>query len=286
MRDGWTEVRLRRPALKRNEGGLTSYFVTNIPEATTKEEIRRSFNSFGDIADIFMGLRRGKNGLNYAFVKFRAVEDSKRLEEELKGIRCKGRQLSVNLEKFGRKEATKAYNPSTRQQVREPKVIQQSANVRQGRSFAQVVNPGLTTRQHSGGGRSSPVILHIEQEANIWINRVSLVGEAKSLDHLSHLPSFQASSFLKNNKGWKELFNWVKPAEHAGGSFDRVAWIRLVGMPINLWNQSKFSAIARRYGKVIAPFDDVPNRVDIVGNRGPLQYTHLVQGLGTQQPSH
>ena len=80
---GWSEVRRRKPATKADNGVVASFFVSNVPEKVTKGELRHPFATFGVISDIYFGNRKGKNGKNFAFVRFQGVKDVKQLEKEL-----------------------------------------------------------------------------------------------------------------------------------------------------------------------------------------------------------
>lgn len=36
-----------------------------------------------------------------------------------------------------------------------------------------------------------------------------------------------------------------------------------MGIPLHLWGESNFAKITKGYGTTIAPFDELPNRVDL-----------------------
>lgn len=51
------------------------------------------------------------------------------------------------------------------------------------------------------------------------------------------------------------------------GIFDRIAWIKIVGVPVKLWNEENFSRIASEFGKVAAPVEILPSIQDLtMGN--------------------
>ncbi|CAH1432198.1 unnamed protein product [Lactuca virosa] len=111
-----------------------------------------------------------------------------------------------------------------------------------------------------------------------------------SLDHLGHLPkllliindilmeikymgglkvllqfndSITAKEFRDNKQRWQEHLKWVDWGDKIEREFDRVAWIRIMGLPLHLWGESNFAKITEGYGATIAPFDELPNRVDL-----------------------
>lgn len=57
---------------------------------------------------------------------------------------------------------------------------------------------------------------------------------------------------------------WVKPGDlESTMKYERVAWIRITGLPLQYWGETNFSIIVAQYGIIIAPYDDLPNRVDM-----------------------
>ncbi|CAH1420761.1 unnamed protein product [Lactuca virosa] len=117
-----------------------------------------------------------------------------------------------------------------------------------------------------------------------------LTREVKTLDHLGHLPalisihsevgakvkyaggmkaiiefdsSTLAKNFLNNENNWRGIFNYLKYGEDDEYNFERVACIRIVGLPIRLWCEENFSAIVHKFGKIIVPFDHIEDRLDL-----------------------
>ncbi|CAI9291986.1 unnamed protein product [Lactuca saligna] len=86
---------------------ITTMFISNFPDGTRKEIIKRIFSKYGDISDVYMATKKGLNRRNFAFVRFRGVEDVARLEAFLQGLKCTGSMLEVNMAKFERNEAIK-----------------------------------------------------------------------------------------------------------------------------------------------------------------------------------
>lgn len=89
---GWKEVRRRKTAEKRGSE-TTTFFVTNVPRDATKREIYEAFIRFGRLTDVFMGLRKGKNGRYYAFIRFTDVKNVKHMENQLDGTVVRGTRL-------------------------------------------------------------------------------------------------------------------------------------------------------------------------------------------------
>lgn len=297
--EGWKEVRRRKTAEKRGSE-ITIFFVTNVPRDATKREIYEAFIRFGRLTDVFMGLRKGKNGRYYAFIRFTDVKNVKHMENQLDGTVVRGTRLEVNLALHKRKEippiTKKKFNSNYSVRHNDHFTTKQPAQgmwgrPRDNRTFAEVL--GKKTQPHATQPPPPPPIPpHIDLSRNIqkWLWKTSLIGEATLLDHLGHMPkllsfrndilmeikyvgglkvmlqfndSVSAKEFKDNRERWQEHLKWVEWVEKIDPEFDRVAWIRIVGLPIHLWGDRNFSKITEGYGVTIAPFDELHNRVDL-----------------------
>ncbi|CAH1429139.1 unnamed protein product [Lactuca virosa] len=73
-----------------------------------------------------------------------------------------------------------------------------------------------------------------------------------------------AKGFMENRRRWEEYLKWEEDGElESTLKYERVAWIRITGLPLQYWGETNFSAIAAPYGVIIASYDDLPNRVDM-----------------------
>nr|KAJ0195626.1 hypothetical protein LSAT_V11C700343790 [Lactuca sativa] len=234
----WTEVRKKKAPARPKHIQETTYFVTNVPEQAKKGEIREAFGRFGRVTDVYMGDKKGKNGKYFVFVRFGEVKNVMELEEKINGMTYRGNKLEVNLARHKRKD---------------------------------LPNPNTTNTYH-------------------WLHKTSLIGEALTLDHLGHLPkllrdngetdleikyvgglrvlflfdsSVDAKDFLNNKNKWKETLKWVNWSDKTDMQVERVAWIRIIGLPLYLWGERNFASIIEGFGKTIAPYEDLSNRVDL-----------------------
>lgn len=57
----WTEVRRKTPKLSNEHAYVTSYYVSNLPDHINKLKIRKSFEVFGKVVDIFTLVGRKTN---------------------------------------------------------------------------------------------------------------------------------------------------------------------------------------------------------------------------------
>ncbi|KAL4578180.1 hypothetical protein LXL04_014299 [Taraxacum kok-saghyz] len=100
---GWSTVRRRskQPQNGNTNGGtVTSFYVSNLPEGITKQKIKYVFTQFGRVVDIYIGGKRDRVGLIFAFVKFSNVEDPKAMEQAMLKVRCEHSILKVNIARY------------------------------------------------------------------------------------------------------------------------------------------------------------------------------------------
>ncbi|KAL4582826.1 hypothetical protein LXL04_007387 [Taraxacum kok-saghyz] len=270
--EGWTKVRRGRYQSKQAREAVTTYFVSNASKETTKGEMKKVFAKFGKLIDVYMGTKVGRNGQHYAFIRFVVVEDAGELERRMNGTNIRGRKLEVNIAKHERKAPPPPLLNTTRNP--KPVLFPNSNQSRQGNS---------SLRDHR-------TFAEMEEETWHWLWKTSLIGKAKSLEHLGHMPkllksgkkiqmsikyigglnvliefgcSMEAKEFLANGDRWKEYLRWLQWGEHTNHWHGRIAWIRIVGLPMNLWGERNFDAITKAFGRTIAPFDKFKTRVDL-----------------------
>ncbi|KAJ0879411.1 putative RNA recognition motif domain, nucleotide-binding alpha-beta plait domain superfamily [Helianthus annuus] len=77
------------------------------------------------------------------------------------------------------------------------------------------------------------------------------------------------NSFVCNNGIWKD---WFSSLDHWNGQslpFERIAWLRIVGVPIHLAEDEVYDSIARRFGKIVhasqRSVEDVDLSVNCIG---------------------
>ncbi|KAL4588391.1 hypothetical protein LXL04_001275 [Taraxacum kok-saghyz] len=295
---GWTVVR-RNNRQANEQDDETTYFVTNVPREATKGEIRKVFERFGRVSDVWMGTNIGKNGKHYAFLRFTGVKDTKEMEKQIDGTKIRGKILEVNIAIHGMRDPPRQpTRQETRKRITEPQMMDGNKpstfwknSSRDHRSYADLMRTTPTDNHPPPGPPlPTPIILQREPETHSWLRKTALVGEATSLNHLGHLPklifnkgeagieikyigglmvlilfdwSVNAKKFMEDESRWREHLKWLKWGEKANTHFERVAWIRIVGLPLHLWGHRNFEAISKGYGITIAPYDDIPNRVDL-----------------------
>nr|KAJ0196777.1 hypothetical protein LSAT_V11C700381330 [Lactuca sativa] len=286
MDKGWTEVRRRNPKRDGYEE-ITTFYVSGFHDGTNKMELQRSFERFGKITDIYICQKKNRSQQNFAFVRYMGVKDGKILEAAMQGVRLRGALLMSNIAKYHKeKRSTSRPPPYFQGKSHGPPNARNSS--RDYRTFAQVVSDknGLNM------SNPSPISLKSDTTMGKWIRKVMVIGEAHSIDHIVNLPapslmndgtkymgglrvailfdsSKGAQEFVTDKCRWQEWFKWMTLGDQSDLCFERLAWLRITGVPLKYWDEDNFSRIASRFGKVICPFDNIHNRNDFsVGKVG------------------
>ncbi|CAH1439809.1 unnamed protein product [Lactuca virosa] len=274
---GWTHAQRRKTPANNN---VINFYVTNIPTGVTKAEFKEIFSPFGKLIDIYFGEKKGKKGKNFGFIKFVDVPNVRGLEQQLNGTRCRNNMLEINVEKHKIKVAQP--NPIP---VRKPlptfynNASYPARNTRDERSFDEVV-------KHKAGpitplqAPTPPIQLIEEESRKRWMGKKVLTGETKSLLHLCHMLALLSNhydkwvevkytgglgillrfdgpesvcEFLMNEAVWKEMFRCRSIGEPTNTRFERIAWIKIAGLPIRNWSEPNLEKITAKYGKKYCP---------------------------------
>ncbi|KAL4562130.1 hypothetical protein LXL04_034324 [Taraxacum kok-saghyz] len=265
------------------------------PDGTKKEELSKTFGNFGRVADIYLGGRKDYQKKNSAFVRFAGVEDAKALEEKLQGIKCKEVVLAVNIAKHQRRQVP----PSSRTLPPRPgsSHAKTSAPIKLGSTHQFTPNymGGRVTRSYAHtltGVRveattpcAPPIKLNLCTHMSEFLKKRILIGEAHSLDHIGTMHATQimnsetkylgglriaiefdsstkATQFMEDRSRWLDWFKRITRADQINLEFERMAWLKILGVPLDLWDKNNFFIIASKYGRVINPFDNIDSRRD------------------------
>ncbi|KAL4567770.1 hypothetical protein LXL04_023363 [Taraxacum kok-saghyz] len=137
--------------------------------------------------------------------------------------------------------------------------------------------------------KKPPIVLRRQFATHNWLRKTPLIAETLSIDHLGHLPkllkptsgsieikyigglrvllefgdSITAKEFKDNPAVWKEYIKHVEWGVEMNLEFERIAWIRIVELPLQLWGEKNFEEITRGFGRTIAPFNEIHHRIDL-----------------------
>ncbi|KAI3790440.1 hypothetical protein L2E82_03481 [Cichorium intybus] len=172
----------------------TSFYVGNIPDGVTVNEIWKKFEDFGKVVDVYIAHKRDGHGGRFGFVKFGGVKDVLVLEQTFGKIFLGHNSLNINLAKFHRKPinptSQKNFNTTTNHQTSHhppppPHPSISAWGLRGSKSFASVVSghqPGINTK-------SNPVKICISPDLDKLLFDNFLLGEVTDYETLKALPN-------------------------------------------------------------------------------------------------
>ncbi|CAI9299751.1 unnamed protein product [Lactuca saligna] len=271
---GWTEVRRRNKTPQDTRTVVTTYYVSNLPDNVSKLKIMNSFQKFGKLVDIYIGGKRDRSGSIFAFVIFEVVRDVKRLEYEMGRIRCGHYILRVNVEKY-QKQDTLENKDNTK--IAAPQMIMKTDTWRptnQSLSFVDVVRG--TTVKHSanevkhinirptGFSKCSHDYVMVNEAINIQIIGelpmiLSLEGNHETAIHyiggmnviLKFVNSKATKVFHENQHNWNRWFKWIKIRFNDDLIYERLTWVRILGLPIRFRSFGNYMKAANAFGKAL-----------------------------------
>ncbi|KAL4555407.1 hypothetical protein LXL04_038025 [Taraxacum kok-saghyz] len=286
-KEDWTTFRQRRRTTEtrfpEQKPGITSFYVSNLHGGTTRDDLWKTCAKLGKLEDIFIAGRKNNSGRFFAFVKFSGVECERTMEELLSNTLCKGVKLMANVSIHPRRTNP---SPAIRKNPPPPPPTQRmghSASFGRGsRSFADVAK-----------GSSVKVIpeIHLSVNENIrtWVDNATLLGEVKNLDTLCNFPAIMdlngfnvdelkyiggmkvvlkfnskrtADVFLANKAIWLKWFGWLGDTRKTQAPMERIAWVRIVGMPLIAMDEANFSKVASNFGTVLVTESPFWNNMD------------------------
>ncbi|KAM0062145.1 putative RNA recognition motif domain, nucleotide-binding alpha-beta plait domain superfamily [Helianthus debilis subsp. tardiflorus] len=242
-----------------NPGNITKFFLSNLPDGCTPWELSCFLKKFREIAGTYVAKKRDKDSNRFGFASFRNVPDRDKLVADLKGLKMGNFKLKINIARFAAENSgfSGGAGSKTKEAVG-PKV--EVAESRQGTSGfpkKELVVPDRTVAFSELFGKAV-VRRTVDLETLVDFDR--LLGIAKTkfekiqyLGGLSILVSFVdevvAKGFLEASQVWglSKLALW----EGQSLSLERLAWLKLSGVPLHLSEQGVLRSIGEQFGKVL-----------------------------------
>ncbi|KAF5818872.1 putative RNA recognition motif domain, nucleotide-binding alpha-beta plait domain superfamily [Helianthus annuus] len=266
----------------------TSFFISNLPDSCNHESLWKAFGHFPELEDVYVPVKRGRDGNKFGFIKLFKITDTDFWIEKLKEVKIDGAILDVSLAKFGRdgskvtvgnkEERASVFtrlgndypNPSS-YKAEIPNNVH--GNIpKGGRSFRDVVSNGNgRTQLNRKVIELPPITTEVKAKREV----VSLVGVAKDIEILNDLNNLlheglelsylgglkvlitfksakEADDFLRKEvDSWEKWFARLFVWEGLPPMFDRVAWIKVIGVPATLWDRHVFNKIGERCGRLL-----------------------------------
>ncbi|KAJ0626441.1 putative RNA recognition motif domain, nucleotide-binding alpha-beta plait domain superfamily [Helianthus annuus] len=272
-------------------GGITKFFVTNLPEGCTPWELRSCLERFGEITGTYVAKKRDKLGNRFGFVSFKGVKDRQDMVKSLGGVKMGEYKLKVNVAKF----AVENTGVSIEQEVRGSIAKAQGqagsgipSSFRDARKFSDVVGSSkegggaFNVRDHwkEDGSKflEKSVVVPDRTGAFGYLSGLALVGRTVDLETLvdfdrllrisktivaniqylgglSLLVTFHDEAsvrgFLDRREVWEPWFTKLDPWCGQTLPLERVAWLKLNGIPLHLFDADVMGLVGGLFGKVL-----------------------------------
>ncbi|KAL2993248.1 hypothetical protein AAZX31_10G099200 [Glycine max] len=278
----------------RDRNEITPFYFTRFSDNYTEKELWHHFKKWGDVREIFISKQRNKNGRRYDFVRFKGVEDERKLESQLDSVVIGGLKLYVNLPRYGRQRGEKKTTEVIQYQQHKPPiwnepeaVLHTQRNTRTHHiSYAEAV-AGKRNGAHSHEDGLSSV--HLEPSAEMekwlkegWVGRMTNPGRFHSVEDelrwdlgmdvtdkylgddmvlLLGLTDERANKLVHGEgQGTTPMFYSLQKWTPALRSGHRLAWVQCWGIPVIAWDESSIKKIVGVMGELVEVDEDVEDR--------------------------
>ncbi|KAF5779356.1 putative RNA recognition motif domain, nucleotide-binding alpha-beta plait domain superfamily [Helianthus annuus] len=272
-------------------GCVVKLFVTNLPEGCTPWDLRRCLESFGAVAGTYVARKRDKHGSRFGFVLFSGVKDKQELLRNLGGVRMGDFKLKINVARFALENsgvAVEKEGPVQNKNPAEMHIGGGKSSVRDVRSYKDVVGTSNLGSGHYGaqvvdlasGPRAVEKVIVVPDRVEAFRDRhgLAVVGRAADLETqvdidrllniakisvanvqyiggLSLLLSFHdeesVNRFLDLKNIWDPWFTKLDPWRGQTLPLERVAWLKLNGVPLHLLESDVLSQVGELFGRVL-----------------------------------
>ncbi|KAJ0567780.1 putative RNA recognition motif domain, nucleotide-binding alpha-beta plait domain superfamily [Helianthus annuus] len=90
----------RKPIPEKIQGRLTKFFVSNLPEKCSGNDLAEFVRQHGEIFDLYIARKRDRSGNRFGFVTMLDVKDKQEMVRILYAIRMGDYRLRVNVARF------------------------------------------------------------------------------------------------------------------------------------------------------------------------------------------
>ncbi|KAJ0811029.1 putative RNA recognition motif domain, nucleotide-binding alpha-beta plait domain superfamily [Helianthus annuus] len=276
---------------KKNDVAATKFFVSNLPGGCASSDLVKALKGFGVIHNTYIARKFDKLGKRFGFVSFANVKDPLGLEKDMKDVWIGSYKLFIVLARFVDGErmnwkGDKRWTPVKTDRVPsdvgnkdielEPLMdVQKVGNgLEEGRSFrdkllnVEPMNPKkpleLVVNSEFNGGKSwigcgaVGRVSDLKKLSNlrVWLDLTGLsrVG-IKYIGGLWVMLVFETElsmeSFVGVKEVWKVCFDNLEKWEGQLIPNERIAWLKVFGLPLCLYDKDIVDGIGALFGPVV-----------------------------------
>ncbi|GLU22473.1 hypothetical protein SLE2022_385460 [Rubroshorea leprosula] len=271
----------------------------------------------GRIVDVFIPRKKDRKGNKFGFVRFSEVRDKARLEKMLKMICFGTEQLRISLAKERKPLQPALKHPRPLPPPPPPGTLKTKSYAEALLNGLNSPDLDSQTRRTNAMPQTCPLVtektksktklaLNVEDdmEDSSWLNSCA-TGEVLSPDlipglqqtfwengfsHITTTPMGgckillqnedlnKISRFIEEEEGWwSKWFRRIKLWSPSDIAEERFAWIRITGLPLQVWNQKTFERIGNKLGSFIKVDPHTADRICLDAARVLITTTEVNQ---------
>lgn len=264
----------------------TPFFFAHFPDSLNNSDLRKLFERFGRVGDVFVPRKRDKRGRRFGFVKFKEVENETELGRRLEKVRWGDVKLKVNRVRFGRED--KGVDERKQSGIGGDLEVTveggkksvagegrwNEAHLKQGVSYSNMV---MGDRRQKRSLVLHPTEDRVEQLRGCFVGELNKFGDTKlvqgelcmeGLEKIKAIPmggnlvllhsdvAGEISRASVNHIAWWEAqFKSVKEWRLNMVARQRTVWLKIFGIPLCVWEEETFKGLGSLFG-VFLDFDE------------------------------
>ncbi|KAF5764850.1 putative RNA recognition motif domain, nucleotide-binding alpha-beta plait domain superfamily [Helianthus annuus] len=278
----------------RNGRPVTTFFVTNLPEGVTQSLLWTAFMPHGVVKDAYVAKKRDARGNFFGFVRIEGVREMEKALKGMNTIKIYDAKLAVSVARFGKHQKYNGQPSGYRPFEHQHKVN----NVQPARVYIPkpVLNKGLFSEVVTGtrvDASCSKKTLVVEDRATLYPDHCimrSVIGEVRNVKAFGSINyMLKASGFANCSVGyigglkvmivfkdkksavefvsmkkeiWEEALTSAVLWEGQQVDFERVACLKMVGMPLQLRDSKFFDRVGELFGNLVSSSEFSWHQVD------------------------
>ncbi|KAL9999293.1 putative RNA recognition motif domain, nucleotide-binding alpha-beta plait domain superfamily [Helianthus debilis subsp. tardiflorus] len=264
--------RRRIPIPENVQRRITKIFVTNLPEGCSGADLASQLRSFGQIYDLYIARKRDRGGNRFGFVSMLDVNDKDELLKNLRSIRMGEYKLWFNIARFVLEDDeinsnsvhSKSGNTNTKEGEGQSDSKPGSAGTGERTFKDMLVGKSMTIDNNINAfsslhGRALVAkMIDVEALKNIYVTLNDICqgqGKVQFIGGLDILISFEDSemavAILEAAKKVENNFSMIRLWEGQSLGFERMTWLKVQGIPLQLLTNEVIDAVGGMFGKVV-----------------------------------
>ncbi|XP_058732712.1 uncharacterized protein LOC131604256 [Vicia villosa] len=272
--------------MDKQKASSSSFFVTEFGDRWKARDLFFEFKNLGEIEEVVIPPRKDKFGRRFGFVCFLNVKDEELLATKLDNIVLDDRKIFANLPRFSRSNLAKTSGVEAKTRAPTQTPLKGYGGDRFGgnkygkfdknRSYAKVTQNIRGCSNDTGDNLMKKIVSFqpgydvLSQYKNAytgWIKEAGKMADLKSLFLeegiftiritrlgpnlciLEDLVEGEVELFMEEKKSWwEQWFSKLKRWEPEDIDKERVAWIRVMGVPCHAWCEKCFCLLVDSIG--------------------------------------